>query len=65
MSENISKDQILLEIEQLNKFFKDKSSELVGCRSLIKEQEIKTQMRESEVRKRVLLRKLQELEIAS
>ena len=65
MSIEITKDSILSEIDKLNQIFKEKSSELVGCRSLIKEQEIRSKMQECEVKKRVLLRKLQEFEISS
>ncbi len=52
---------IMEEIKELQRIYKEKSQELVGCRSFAKEQAIKASMQEIEVKLKVLNRKLQEL----
>jgi hypothetical protein len=62
MSNNLDKDQILSQIAKLNEEFKENSKKLIECRSLATEQKIRKEMQECEVKKKVLLRKLEALE---
>jgi len=65
MINDINYEQIEMEISKLNDKFKDYSQDLVDCKSFKKEQELRSKMYECEVKKRVLLRKLQELQNSS
>jgi len=62
MSNNATSHQIEMEISKLNDIFKQYSKDLVDCRSFKKEQELRSKMYECEVKKRVLMRKLQSLQ---
>jgi len=62
MNNVLSLNQIEIEISKLNEVFKQYSNELVDCGSFKKEQELRSKMYECEVKKRVLLRRLQELQ---
>jgi len=62
MSNNATLDQIETEISKLNDIFKQYSKDLVDCQSFKKEQDLRAKMYECEVKKRVLMRKLQSLQ---
>ncbi len=54
-----TKDRLVKQIEELEQDYKDKSLELVECKSFSKEQQIKISMQEIEVKLKVLKRKIQ------
>ncbi len=62
MSQNNSIKQYEKQIDEIMSQFKALSRELVACRSIQKEREIRSQMLECEVRKKVLARKLKALQ---
>jgi hypothetical protein len=62
MSSNLNEQDLLGMISELDDTYKDKSSQLVECKSFSKEQKIREEMSECEVRKRVLKRKLDSIQ---
>jgi tmRNA-binding protein len=64
LSNNLNEQDILSEIARLNEVYKESSLQLVGCKSFSKEQKIKIQMNECDVKRRVLKRKLDSLQRA-
>ena len=62
MSQNNTIKKIEKEISETVTQFKALSEELVACRSIQREEEIRLKMQEYEVKKRVLTRKLKSLQ---
>jgi hypothetical protein len=62
LSKNLNEQDILVQIAELDELYKDRSTQLVDCKSLSKEKKIREEMSECEVLKRVLKRKLDSLQ---